>query len=113
MPWLRIPYGLGVACLMVALVWRSAPAAVGWMSNETLSIYLWHLPIVHALLPWTETWPAALRIPLVAGAAIAITAGGTAAVRLLSGYASAQIYALSQHQWQAPAARQWTPDGVG
>ncbi len=77
----RIPYGAGVAWLITAVVTRPSPRPIRWLGRETLSIYLWHLPIVNALTAATLGWPDLLRIPIQTMVTMALTIAAIALAR--------------------------------
>lgn len=80
-PGLRIVYSVGVAVVVVALA-PAAPAVVRWVARETLWIYLAHIPVMHALLPYARHWSPGARIAGVVAATLACCVAGVACLRL-------------------------------
>jgi fucose 4-O-acetylase-like acetyltransferase len=78
-PFLRAGYTLSVVWLVVVLVpSRPVPAVVRFLSDSTLTLYLYHMMIETRLLPYAMPLPAWLRTPLLALAGL----GGSAALLL-------------------------------
>lgn len=58
---LRLMYSTSVVVVIVALA-RSAPAAIRWLSRETLWIYLGHLVVLVPLVDYASAWRPIPRI---------------------------------------------------
>ena len=82
-PFLRAGYTLSVVWLVVVLVpIRPVPRIVRFLSDSTLTLYLYHMMIEVRLLPYAMPLPSWLRTPLLALAGL----GGASAL-LLAGRA--------------------------
>ena len=78
-PFLRASYTLSVVWFVVVLApSRPVPRLVRFLSDSTLTLYLYHMMIEVRLLPYAMPLPAWLRTPLLALAGL----GGSAALLL-------------------------------
>lgn len=83
---IRVFYTLGVVTLIILFMrGRSAPALLQRLSDETLAIYLAHILIIHAALPFTLSWHPVLRIVVLASLALIAAHVLASAARLLLG----------------------------
>lgn len=85
-PFLRAGYTLSVVWLVVVLVpSRPVPRLVRFLSDSTLTLYLYHMMIEVRLLPYAMPLPAWLRTPLLALAGLGGSAALLIAARALLG----------------------------
>jgi fucose 4-O-acetylase-like acetyltransferase len=79
-----------VACVATLARARPAPPLVRWLSDATLTLYLYHHMIELSLLPHFLPLPAPLRTPLLASAGLAGSAALLFAARALLGRRAAR-----------------------
>ena len=83
---LRTFYTVGVLTWIVLFMReRGLPYFMSKLSNETLVIYLLHILVIHAVLPFTLAWHPALRLGFIAPLALVSTSLFASVARHLLG----------------------------
>lgn len=72
----RLCYTASVLTVLVTVATRPAPAPVRWLSRETLLLYLWHMPVIEALVRYAIAWPPVVRIGFATSGTLAVCVVG-------------------------------------